>query len=474
MLQWKEVISPGTYWYLDADNKPAVLNATPERIRRWHDAGKEMRAAGMTIPIPLEHDLSLFAMSNADRKAETLKNNAGFVEDFKLEDETLYALTRIEDPSILEKLPSTIKFTSPWINPVFGPNGKQWDEGVTHLALTSRPRITKQAPFTNVAAALSMAASTPGLPKGGVFLSRAGKVVDGEPVFSGAFSVWSGVTLAEEPPKKPVAKEEKPKGEVPPKKGEKPPGKDGEVAKTEEEVPGAEDEFDTEMDLVDVFCDIASVWGIDLPEGTTEENVVARFIEAGLAKIKSEKGIEMPTEPTPAKPNAPQTKPNPNPVIQEHSPMYMTLSVEDVAKITDPEKRQLAGVILSLQTKLELESGMNKKLQEAQFNDAKTRRGRRIQALARHLPKEIIDKLNAMASGAQLSMGEDGKVKDTMEEWLEIYERTIKTMEMPDVMKPGAVFTVQPHPEDTTNGPNHQTKERREELLQMVGVPTKK
>lgn len=463
MKIWKEVIRPGTYFYIDPDtHKPASMTASDEDVRYWHDQGKEMLKAGLSIPIPLEHQPGMGAMTAAEKAAANLKNNAGFIEDYKIRSgNRLYGLHDIPDESLAKKLPSTIKFTSPWFNSFTDGSGKKWEGVISHVALTNRPRIVNQEPFKPEEIALSLTEPvivppTKALtPKLGLCLSRAGTLDRGKPRFKGAFAIWSGVKLDTTPlpePKKkepPKAKEgEKPpegKDGVPPKEGEKPPvvPKEGEPALDENGLP-----IEDEMDVFDVLCDCLSVYDIEMGEGTTEENLVQSLLKVLMDKLKMDMGQPDPAKPaTPTVPTAPRS-----PVIQESPPMFMSL--EDVEKIADPTMKRIAKGAFALQTKA--------------INDAKVLRDRRVERIAKKLPVKARDQLLAQAKDAKLSLDENtGAVHDSLNVMLDMLEQSI-----PDVptLLTADVSTIhmQHHPEEFNGSVS---KERADAIVDgMFGV----
>ena len=221
MLIEKEVIRPGCYWYRDeATGIPRKLVVTPELTRYWHEQGNAMLSAGLTIPVPCEHDFDTHPMTPADK----LKNNAGWVKEYRLSDgkggsgNRLFSVVDIQDEGVAKKLPGTIRWTSPWINTFTDGKGKEWKNVISHLALTTRPRIVDQAPFGSVAAALSIATETmlDTVSTKGFCLSTVGRLVKRKsskricPRYPIAFSMFSGAALAE--------------GDMPPPKAKKPNG----------------------------------------------------------------------------------------------------------------------------------------------------------------------------------------------------------------------------------------------------------
>ncbi len=262
MLVWKEVIRPGTYWYTDQETaQPRRLTVTPDGISHFHTSGKKMLDAGLSIPIPLEHQPHAKPLTHAERSAQQLKDNAGWVKDYTIHGDKLFALCDIEDPAIVKKLPTTIKWSSPWIYSFTDGDGTRWDGVISHLALTTRPRITQQQAFPNMAAALSLAANLRADPltaaliprNQGISLSRAGLLTeDGTSLkakYPLAFSLWSGGVRLAAADLAPPPKEKKGPPKPPGKEGGKPPEKEGEESSSEEgesEIPGLDDmTFDT-------------------------------------------------------------------------------------------------------------------------------------------------------------------------------------------------------------------------------------
>lgn len=203
MLIEKEVIAPGTYWYTDEKTGvPRKLDVSADMTKWWHQQGSKMLGHGLPIPVPYEHDFDQHPMTAKDK----LLNNAGGVKEYRLKSFTdpirgevkdaLFSVVEVTDPKVEEKINNgSIKWTSPWINSFTDGDGRKWNNVISHLALTTRPRITRQLPFGSVAAALSMASPTTlrtDQPNDGLCLSRAGLLLKGRPAYPVAFSLFSG------------------------------------------------------------------------------------------------------------------------------------------------------------------------------------------------------------------------------------------------------------------------------------------
>jgi hypothetical protein len=258
MLVEKEVVRPGTYWYRDQDTGlPRKLVVTPELCKHWHDEGNKMVGFGLTVPVPYEHDFNAHPMTPKDK----LLNNAGEVKQYTLKGDRLFSTVDVQDPDVRKKIGHSIRWTSPWINSFTDGQGREWKNVISHLALTTRPRIVEQEPFGSVAAALSMATEVkldataivaPATGAGGFCLSRAGRLFLGKrtnrlrPRYPMAFSLWGGgIKLAGED--FPLAKKKKKEG--PPAPTGAPGTADDKSAKPS--APESDDEDDFDGDLPD-------------------------------------------------------------------------------------------------------------------------------------------------------------------------------------------------------------------------------
>lgn len=475
----KEVIRPGQYFYRDeATGLPRKLVVTPELTKYWCEQGNAMLSAGLTVPVPCEHDFNAHPMTPADK----LLNNAGWVKEYRLSDgkggsgDRLFSVVDIQDEEVGKKLPGTIRWTSPWINSFTDGKGKEWKNVISHLALTTRPRIIEQAPFGNTTAALSMAtevevAKGTALPKEGMCLSRAGRLFTGKKSkrlrarYPIAFSLWAGgIALAE--------------GDLPPPKKKKPgtPGTNGTADDDADDT--FEDDFDgdlpdDEMDVApdadllgdglppapepgagippamadpnsdigmeELLCDLLQSLGVPMPNESNPEQFKRHLYEATMSKIKelTSKGMgkqEDEANKPPDQNQPPNQQPNasqPNPLIQqEQQPMFMSLS--DINKLPDPMK----GVALAMYAenqKLRAEMEASKKttdsLRDAKLQEFKKQRDGRIAILGRLSPRLKVD-LDAMVAqpSMALSMGDGGAVNDPMATTLAMLEKGLSDM----------------------------------------------
>lgn len=471
MLVAKEVLRPGTYWYVDeSTGQPRSCTFTSGDIDYFHQSGKDMLAAGLSIPVPLEHEKTAHPMTPADR----LRNNAGHVQDYfkqkvKGDDgsevEALFSNVDISDPDVAKKIPRTIRWTSPYISSFTDGNGKEWNGVITHLALTTRPRIVKQQPFPNIAAALSIQGSPSSFTAksfagggAGLALSRAGllsaKAGAFSPAYPVAFSLYSGVALAEPPPFKKKDQKDNKDGK------DARDGKDGKPAPAGDEEPPEKSLVDSDGDIniYEVLCDLLDAVGIPMPTGVGEENFTQALYEATMAKVKgATPGASDMSNPDP---NNPGNKP---PVQQEAPPLYMSLSLEDINKISDPGQKAVALAVHGLRTRQEELAKENASLKNGAMSQAKARRQVRLDRLKGKLPKERFDKVQKLAEGMGFAMSAEGVVQDMMEAMLEVLE---EERDLPALLTtPAEQIAVMPHPREYEG---ELSPERRAEVVEML------
>jgi hypothetical protein len=515
----KEVIRPGTYWYRDEQTGlPRKLVVTPELTKYWCDQGNKMVSFGLPIPVPYEHDFTAHPMTPKDK----LLNNAGEVAEYRMKGDVLFSSVDIRDPDVKKKIGHSIRWTSPWISSFTDGDGRQWNNVISHLALTTRPRVVEQSPFNSIAAALSMASevrvdpTSPGaVPTGtdGFCLSRAGRIsVLKEnkrlvPRYPLAFSMWAGgIKLADD--------------DVPPKKKEKKPSKDGATgdsdASTDTDdmfedsdtpppssgagdgaaVPPPDDgglggamdplaDAGGDVKMEELLCDLLQALGVPMPDMSNEHEFKRHLYEAVMSKIKEltskgmgDIGAPDQNQPPTQQPNASQPGGGQNPLIQqEQQPMFMSL--EEINKLPDPTMKNVALSMYAENQKLRAEMDSSKKvaegLRDAKLKEAAAARDSRIALIGKVLPSAKAD-LDAMVKlpGMALSMGEGGAVVDPMAQTLAVLDKAVANIPTLHQLEQSAL-SVAPHPTDGTALSREKEDELSEDMARMMGcAPQKK
>lgn len=503
------MIGPGTYWYSDQETGlPRKLDVNPELTKYWCDQGNAMLSDGLTVPVPCEHDFTAHPMTPADK----LKSNAGWVKEYRMKGDKLYAVTDILNQEIYSQLPHTIRWTSPWINSFTDGKGKQWNNVISHLALTTRPRITNQAPFPSIAAALSMATSVP-INKDtvasdkGFFLSRATRLVRRKddkqvvPLYPIAFSLISGVSLAEGdiPPKK-----KKPPmsggGKKPPTGGGKPdanptPGEDTEFENPDGSDVGKEGEEGDNIDLPplgekagdvsmeEVLCDLLRALGVNVEHNGDESQFKRNLYAATMQKVHelTNKGMNKDEEPKPGAinkdkpPGSPGAQPNPL-IQQEQQPMYM--SMEEINKLPEPNRSMMLSVYndnVKLKEQLAANEKLANSLRDKALKEAATTRASRVANIIKIAPNLKSD-LEALLSnaGAALSMGDGGAVVDPLAQTLAVLEKGLANIpNLPKLLTTdSSALSAQPHPTDEEMLLTAEQEQKVvDDYIRMMGCP---
>ena len=471
MLVEKEVIGLGTHWYVDQKTGvPRKLVVTSDLIQYWHEQGNKMLSLGLTVPIPCEHDFDAHPMTAADK----LKNNAGWVKEYRLRDDKLFGVLDVQDKDIADKLPKTIRWTSPWFSSFIDGQGRAWNNVIAHLALTTRPRITDQAPFPNIAAALSLAQEEPldvvkpSSPDGFV-LSQAGLLKkDGDnwlPEYPVAFALYcGGVVLSEHD----TTSKDAPPKDAPPNAA---PPKGIEHASKFAEYSG-------DVSMEELIADLLSALGINLEVSSGDSGFKRALYNAVMMKIHELASLKQKQQmQTPPPPAAGQGKtPNkPNPIVQEQQPMYMSL--EDINKIPDETMKNIA---LSMYNEnVKLQAGFDKatreigSLRDAKLAEEQVKRKMRVDRLSRMSPrvKADLDTMLVLPSMA-LSMGDAGALIDPMGQTLNVLEKGLA--DMPTLLQTEhSLLSVIPQPTDSEMT-SEQSDKLADDFARQMGCPPEK
>lgn len=502
----KEVIRPGEYWYIDqATQTPRKATFGPDAIKYFYDQGKLMRQAGLSIPVPIEHQLpnAPQPLTAAERAVYNTKNNAGWIEDYKLkkikdeitgqEVEALFSELDIPDTEFAKTLPKTIRWSSPWISSFTDGNGKQWNGVISHLALTTRPRIVKQQPFASLDAAMSLAenlqnqvVSPESLTslKSGFGLSRAGLLTRKAdkpkpvPAYPLAFSLYSGIGFAEDliPSKEKSTKEkpqEKKEGKKPPEKSAEEPENPENPEELEESIEESLLDEDGDIAIHEVIQDLLEAIGIPMPPSTAD-NFCENLYKAAMAKVKGDSAATTGEIGTMGQTNNNNTPPT----IQEQPPLYMGLSLADALKIADPKERNIALSFLSLRDESAKQAKRSEVLEKNAVDSAREFRKARVNRLLQKMAPANQQKLLALAGFslddkgvlqvkpecAGFSLDDQGKVADALDAYLGLLEAS--TPDLPELLTATPLsIQLQPHPQEPTD---KMSEERRQAVVAEI------
>ena len=135
--------------------------------------------------------------------------------------------------------------------------------------------------------------------------------------------------------------------------------------------------------------------------------------------------------------------------------MYMSLTADAVAKITDPKEKATAEAFLSLRQQYDSVTANI-------LNEATATRQQRLDRLLRKIPETARQKLIAQVSApsAQLSLA-NGVVVDPMGLIFDTLEASIP--DLPEMLMTGAKLSTKPHPEG-----GEFTAAQAEEIVNMM------
>jgi hypothetical protein len=139
----KHILSVGSYFTPDG-----VLKVNDGDLSHWHNLGNRMVAAGVPIPVPLDHQDNA-KLGLDDVRAERVRNNGGWVDGYFISGNELWANLNIADDDIAKKVSSgAVRWVSPQIRKAYMTgDGTVWQNCISHIALCNVPRFQDQKPF---------------------------------------------------------------------------------------------------------------------------------------------------------------------------------------------------------------------------------------------------------------------------------------------------------------------------------------
>lgn len=147
---------PGRYRIGMSDGKPVFRDYKREDVARIAEGTKALLAAKRHVPLLLEHaEPGSAEGSPRDKKASEVKHGAGWLKDVAIgNDGAMQLVFDVPDADIAGKLKSgSIKFTSPEIRSEWvDGKGQKFNDFISHVALTHKPRNPDQSAIEEVAA----------------------------------------------------------------------------------------------------------------------------------------------------------------------------------------------------------------------------------------------------------------------------------------------------------------------------------
>lgn len=394
----KEVLAPGVVFVEDRDGNPVPVEFTAKHIDHFLQSGRKMLRCGLSVPTPVEHQ-NVKPLTEADRRAGQVLNNAGFVKDYVRLNGRLFADLDVADPVLAAKLGREVKYVSPEIEPRFvDGKGRIWTNVITHVAFTNRPRYMDQEAFRD--------AGTDGAALGAAFsLSLAKRAGGAKPVafdqFGGAVRMslaasvkrqGDGWRLADPAALANSARIRLSAGENNVADDKKPDDDEAPETAVETETPeapAASGDLSTVMEML-AGC------GIKVADDTTPANFIERLKGALVAyeHAKAHHGID-------------DGKADPDPDAPAGS-------ADDSAAITEEPH----GMLMSL-AKAKTPS------ERVALRMATNERKARIERLkkAGHVDKKTHEELLSELDGARFSLSKDDELVWSADRWLERLER---------------------------------------------------
>jgi hypothetical protein len=161
MAKFVKPITPlGDHMVSDSDGDRKKVTITKDRALHWINTFNQMKAKGLNVFAPWEHDLD----NKPTKDTEDLlnaKNNAGQWTELYLEEDMLVGVVETESEEYIDKIGKTVKGCSLFADDYVDGEGQTWKDALLHICLTNRPvALTDNYSPLNKENNLSIAMST--------------------------------------------------------------------------------------------------------------------------------------------------------------------------------------------------------------------------------------------------------------------------------------------------------------------------
>jgi hypothetical protein len=168
MIVRKVLVRPGKYTAPmarpDGTRVQGEVAITPDRVKRWAEQFRAMKAAGLRVPVCWGHQpgaLPGAGLDRAGKQAAVAQANAGYLEEMSLDPDDGLAGTidvpgaTVEGGSLVtehtladgRKVKSAIKEVSVAIRDWTDGSGRKWEDAIVHVALVTHPVMGGQEGF---------------------------------------------------------------------------------------------------------------------------------------------------------------------------------------------------------------------------------------------------------------------------------------------------------------------------------------
>ena len=161
MAKFVKPITPlGDHMVSDSEGERKKVTITKDRALHWINTFNQMKAKGLSVFAPWEHDLDNKPAKEVDDLLNA-KNNAGQWTELYLEKDMLVGVVETENEEYIDKIGKTVKGCSLFADDYIDGEGQTWKDALLHICLTNRPvALTDNYEPVNKENNLSIAMST--------------------------------------------------------------------------------------------------------------------------------------------------------------------------------------------------------------------------------------------------------------------------------------------------------------------------
>jgi hypothetical protein len=147
----KEIVPLGEHLVSDKDGNRKTVNITEDRAKEWVKKFRKMKAEGLNVYAPWEHDFE----SKPSKDLFNAKNNGGKWLDLTLENGSLWGVIEAATDDDADKIGKTVEGCSLYADDYTDGKGNVWEDSILHICLTNKP-VAATGNYTSIAMSTSV------------------------------------------------------------------------------------------------------------------------------------------------------------------------------------------------------------------------------------------------------------------------------------------------------------------------------
>ena len=134
----KKIVPIGDHMVSDKKGNRRKATITRDRAVKWVDTFNAMKAEGLHVYAPWEHDLSSVPVESVDDLLNA-KNNGGKWESLEISEDAIWGVIEAATEKDAEAIGTKVEGCSIFVDDYVDGKGKEWPDSILHICLTNKP-----------------------------------------------------------------------------------------------------------------------------------------------------------------------------------------------------------------------------------------------------------------------------------------------------------------------------------------------